>query len=66
GSKLYCDMEERARRMGVRNIMSIISMDNEESLKFHEKHGFIQAARFEDIAEKFGRSLGVVYALKRL
>ena len=66
GARLYKALEALAGEYGIRNVISIITEENVDSLRFHEKMGFTQAADFPDIAEKFGRRLGVKYYIRRL
>jgi L-amino acid N-acyltransferase YncA len=64
GSKLLEAVEKYASEHGVRNLISIITSENKESLAFHASRGFKEACLLENIAVKFKRSIGVYYYRK--
>lgn len=66
GGTLYEALEKECPALGIRNLVAIVTGENQRSLRFHEKMGFAVAARFPEVAEKFGRRIGVVYMIKRL
>lgn len=66
GSKLLGMLTDDARNMQIDNLVANISSLNEQSLRFHEKHGFRQCGRFESIGIKHGRSFDLVWVQKRL
>lgn len=66
GSECLKKLEQEAVEMGIKNIVAEVSSENEQSIEFHKKHGFVVAGELKDIGEKFGRSFGVVYMQKRL
>ena len=65
GRKLYAAVEEILWRQGYRIIYALITSENTDSLRFHEKVGYTYCARVPDCGIKFGRSLGVVWVEKR-
>ena len=65
GRKLYAVLEEIMFRQGYRVIYSLITTENEGSLRFHEKLGYTQTAVFPDCGFKFGRWLGIIWMEKR-
>jgi phosphinothricin acetyltransferase len=50
-----------ARRKGIDSILANVSSLNEESLRFHERHGFSECGRFRNVARKKGRDLDAVW-----
>ncbi len=66
GRALYEEIERRARAMGLCNIISLITSENEASLAFHERMGFARVAKIDGIANKFDRWLGLCYCIKRI
>lgn len=66
GSECLKKLEQEAVKIGIKNIVAEVSSENEQSIEFHKKHGFVVAGELKDIGEKFGRSFGVVYMQKRL
>jgi len=66
GKALYDEIEPKAKEMGLRNIISLITSENEASLAFHDRLGFERAARIDDIAHKFDRWIGLCYCIKRI
>lgn len=66
GSLLLNEIEEKAKKQGFHNIISIVTEENSASAHFHEKHGFHLEGRLEGIAKKFGRTLDVFYFRKGL
>jgi phosphinothricin acetyltransferase len=59
-------LEQEASKIGVRNILASISGNNEGSIKFHLKNGFIECGRFTDAGEKFGKTFDVVWMIKKV
>ena len=66
GRALYAAIEPMAREMGLENIISLITSENEASLAFHDKLGFERVARIDRIANKFDRWIGLCYCIKRI
>ena len=64
GSLLYEEIEKRAKELNIENIISIITAENEISLRFHERHGFTFAGELKDAGIKFGRHISVRYYQK--
>ena len=78
---IYCDKDARgrgigrrltnailamARDMGMTHVISIITTENEDSLRFHERMGFVEEGRLNNVCEKFSRRIGTVYMVKEL
>ena len=65
GRKLYAVLEEIMWRQGYRVIYSLITTENEGSVRFHEKLGYVRTAVFPNCGFKFGRWLGIIWMEKR-
>lgn len=66
GSLLLNSFIEEAQKIGIKNFMASISSLNEQSLKFHLKHGFTECGRFKDIGLKNGTPFDVVWMQKSI
>lgn len=66
GGILLEEIEKRARKAGITNLIAIVTDENVNSLNFHRKNGFIAEGTIHDVAIKFGRVLGVYYLRKAL
>lgn len=64
GAALLAAIEAEGRKMGITNLISIITDENAASCRFHEKNGFVKEGHLHDIAVKFGRRCGVCYYRK--
>lgn len=65
GRQLYTVLEEILWRQDYRVIYSLITTENQGSLRFHEKLGYTQTAVFPGCGFKFGRWLGIIWMEKR-
>lgn len=54
------ELESRARHAGFKNLLAIISGDNDRSILFFEKNGYFKCAHFKNVGEKFNKVLDVV------
>lgn len=61
GSKLWIYLLAEAKKMGLRNIISIITLENDASINFHKKLGFKEVGRLNDVGIKFNRQLDICY-----
>ena len=59
-------VENAGKEIGIKHIISIITAENEKSLRFHEKHGFVKRGELVNVGYKFGRPLSVYYYQKTL
>ena len=50
-----------AKRKGIDSILANVSSLNEQSLRFHGRHGFSECGRFRKVAKKKGRDLDAVW-----
>ena len=66
GQKLYAEIERLGRERGIENLISIITSDNEGSLRFHRKNGFTEISVMPAVAFKFGKYLDVSFFQKHL
>lgn len=64
GAILLNAIEKKAKEYSITNIISIVTSENENSLHFHEKHGFLLEGNIHDVAYKLGRSISVYYLRK--
>ena len=60
GLHLIEALSDRARQAGIRVMVAGIDGDNVNSIRFHERLGFLQVARMPEIGEKLGRRLDLV------
>ncbi len=65
GTKLFDELILRGKRVGITNYLAHVSSKNEQSLRFHEKHGFEEVGRFKNVAVKFGELIDVVWVQKQ-
>ena len=61
GSRILRSFIEQARKMGIDTLLASISSLNEQSIRFHEKHGFAECGRFRRVGRKHGRDFDVVW-----
>ncbi len=66
GAILLQEIEKRAKESGITNIISIFTSENENSLRFHLKNGFVLEGTIHDATMKFGKVIGVHYLRKIL
>jgi phosphinothricin acetyltransferase len=60
GRALIEGLVERAQAAGLHVIVAAIDGDNEASIRFHERLGFVEVARMPQTGQKFGRWLDLV------
>ena len=66
GRKLYAALEEILKRQGYQVLYALITGENLESIRFHEKMGYRSCVEFQNCGYKSGRWLGLVWMEKRL
>lgn len=66
GYILLQKIEKMALEYGIKNIISIVTSENENSCNFHLKNGFILEGTIHDVAIKFGKIISVNYFRKSL
>jgi phosphinothricin acetyltransferase len=60
GRVLMEALVDRARAAGVHVMVAAVDGDNEGSIRFHERLGFVEVARMPEVGAKFGRRLDLV------
>lgn len=60
------NLEEEAKKIGIKNILASISSLNEESLAFHSKNGFVKCGEFDDIIKKKHKVFSIIWMQKKL
>ncbi len=66
GRQLYAVLEELLTRQGYCLLYSLVTADNEASLRFHQKCGYRLLTVFPGCGRKFDRWLGLAWLEKRL
>lgn len=66
GSLLLKHLVAGAREKGLHCILANISSLNEESLRFHRRHGFIECGRFREVGKKKSQLFDTVWMQKIL
>ncbi|MDF1487635.1 GNAT family N-acetyltransferase [Tessaracoccus caeni] len=61
GRSLMRALMDVARGQGIHVMVGVVDGDNEQSLRFHESLGFVEAGRLNQIGHKFGRWLDCVF-----
>jgi L-amino acid N-acyltransferase len=61
GTSLMEALIQRAIDQGKHVMIGGVDADNEASLRFHERLGFVRAARLSEVGFKFGRWLDLVF-----
>ena len=59
-------LEKIARENGLKNLIGIITGDNESSIALFEKSGYTKCAHFKNVGEKFNKILDVVAFQKEI
>jgi L-amino acid N-acyltransferase YncA len=60
GSRMMHELIARAQRLGIHVLVAGIDADNVDSIRFHERLGFVEVARMPGTGYKFGRWLDLV------
>ncbi len=66
GSKLLQNLMDAGRSLGITNFVAHISSKNQQSLRFHRKHGFQECGRLKNMCVKFGDYFDIVWVQKQL
>ncbi|AUH53200.1 GNAT family N-acetyltransferase [Chromobacterium sp. ATCC 53434] len=61
GTALVQALIPRAQALGKHTMLGAVDADNEGSVRFHEKLGFVQVGRLPQVGFKFGRWLDLIY-----
>ena len=65
GRQLYAALEQIMWQQGYRVIYSLITSENEASIRFHAHLGYVHSFECKNCGLKFGRWLGVIWMEKR-
>jgi L-amino acid N-acyltransferase len=60
GRRLLTELIERALDRGIHVMVAAIDGDNDASIEFHRRLGFVEVARMPEVGHKFGRWLDLV------
>lgn len=66
GALALAYLEDNARNADLKNLIGVISADNEGSIRLFEKSGYFRCAHYKNVGEKFGKVLDVVAYQKEL
>ena len=66
GQKLYDELENRMKKIGIVQVISAITGKNEKSLKFHEKNGFVKIGHFPNAGYKMGKWHDIIWMNKTI
>lgn len=61
GALLLDALIRRAAAAGVHVMIAGADAGNEGAIRFHQRHGFVEVARFRQVGRKFGRWLDLVF-----
>jgi L-amino acid N-acyltransferase len=66
GRSLMTGLIESAQTLGKHVMVGAVAAENEASIRFHERLGFVEVARMPQVGAKFGRWLDLVLLQKRM
>ena len=66
GRRLYLALEQLLKLQGFQLLYALITAENQDSLRFHQRLGYVFRAEFPDCGLKFGRWIGLIWMEKRL
>jgi L-amino acid N-acyltransferase YncA len=66
GGSLLEALVARATAAGLHVMIGAIDGENDGSIRFHERHGFVEVARLHEVGFKFGRWLDLVLVQRTL
>jgi L-amino acid N-acyltransferase YncA len=66
GTRVLGKLEEDAKAMGISKLVANISSDNDKSIRFHVRNGFVEYGRLKDAGCKFGNYFDIVYMVKEI
>jgi hypothetical protein len=65
GSRMLHILEEEAKKQGISCILASISSLNEDSVRFHARHGFTECGRFRGVVKKRGTTFDTLTGSSR-
>lgn len=66
GKIVLARLEQDARSGGIKNLIGVITAENEDSVNLFTRAGYTKCAHYKNVGEKFGRVLDVVALQKEL
>ncbi|MEW6380946.1 MAG: N-acetyltransferase family protein [bacterium] len=66
GTALLRRLLDEGKSQGIRTVLANISSLNEASIRFHQKHGFVECGRFKAVCRKNGQFFDTVWMQKML
>jgi phosphinothricin acetyltransferase len=66
GSILLQRLIADARNMNIGSILASISSKNEESVRFHQRNGFLECGRFHKVGRKFGSDFDMIWMQRHI
>lgn len=66
GKLALLKLEEESGKKGIKTILASITSLNPESIKFHQKNGFIECGKFREIGKKFGKVFDIIWMEKKI
>ena len=66
GSTLVQALFPYAARLGKHVMLAAVDADNRDSIRFHERLGFVATARLREVGRKFDRWLDLVFLQRRV
>lgn len=66
GGRVLAAFAKEAKEMGIDTILASISSLNQNSIRFHQKQGFVECGRFRRIGKKFDQDFDVIWMQKWL
>lgn len=66
GKEILLFMEKTAQDLGLKNLVGVITSENEGSIKLFEQSGYFKCGHLKNIGIKFGRSLDVISYQKEI
>ncbi|MFW9939331.1 MAG: GNAT family N-acetyltransferase [Candidatus Thorarchaeota archaeon] len=66
GTLILNKLIKDAKEHGIFILLANLSSLNQQSLKFHENHGFVECGRFKNIAKKFNQDFDIIWMQRNL
>lgn len=66
GSRLYEKLFALLQKQNIRYAIAVITIPNDESIRFHKKFGFYESGKMENIGFKMDRWWSISYMMKRI
>lgn len=60
GKAILTELIKRATQLEFQNMIAAVDADNTSSVRLHEKFGFVQVGKLENVAKKFSRDLTLI------